>query len=116
VIGADDAGARISEELRALKARNIDSLRAEWRRRFAAPPPALRGPDRMRRALFRPGTILVREHQDKTHRVEVLEQGFRWEGETYASLSVIARAITGVRWNGPRFFGLREPSKSGAAR
>jgi len=66
--------------------------------------------------VFRPGTILVREHQDKTHRVEVLEQGFRWEGETYASLSVIARAITGVRWNGPRFFGLREPSKSGAAR
>jgi len=66
--------------------------------------------------VFRPGTVLVREHQGKSHRVEVLEAGFRWEGRCYASLSVVAREITGVRWNGPRFFGLREPKPAGVAR
>lgn len=58
--------------------------------------------------IFLPGTVLTREHGGQTHRVEVLQSGFRWQGQTYASLSEIARAITGVRWNGPRFFGLRE--------
>lgn len=54
------------------------------------------------------GTLLVREHGGVSHRVEVLHQGFRWSGATYASLSEIAREITGTRWNGPAFFGLRE--------
>lgn len=58
------------------------------------------------------GVILVREWQGQTHRVEVTAAGYRWRGQTYASLSVIARAITGARWNGPRFFGLREKAKS----
>ena len=64
---------------------------------------------------FRPGVILEREYQDSVHRVEVLETGFRWQGCSYKSLSIIAREITGVRWNGPRFFGLREPKVRGAA-
>jgi hypothetical protein len=58
--------------------------------------------------LLAPGAVLVREWQGEVHHVEVLAEGFRWKGERYASLSVIARAITGSRWNGPRFFGLRE--------
>jgi len=53
------------------------------------------------------GAVLLREFDGKTHRVEVLEKGFLWEGRTSASLSTIAREITGVRWNGPAFFGLR---------
>jgi hypothetical protein len=57
---------------------------------------------------FRPGTSLVREHDGKTHRVEVLEKGFSYDGKRWKSLSQIARAITGVRWNGPRFFGLQD--------
>jgi hypothetical protein len=57
---------------------------------------------------IRPGTILIREHQNVLHRVTALESGFRWEGKTFASLSAVARAITGVRWNGPRFFGLQD--------
>jgi hypothetical protein len=65
-----------------------------------------------------PGTYLVREHDGVLHRVMVLEEGFAWNGMVYDSLSQIARAITGTRWNGPRFFGLREskkkPSRSGA--
>jgi hypothetical protein len=57
---------------------------------------------------IRPGTILVREHQNVMHRVTALENGFSWKGKTFTSLSAVARAITGVRWNGPRFFGLKE--------
>lgn len=53
-----------------------------------------------------PGTRLVREWHGETHNVDVLKKGFTYEGEVYASLSEIARAITGARWSGPRFFGL----------
>ena len=56
----------------------------------------------------RPGTLLVREWQGQMHSVMVLEQGFAWAGQTYPSLSEVARAITGTKWNGPRFFGLRQ--------
>ena len=55
-----------------------------------------------------PGTILVREWNGQAHRVMVIEQGFAWQGNTYDSLSKIAQAITGAKWNGPRFFGLRD--------
>ena len=58
-------------------------------------------------ALLRPGTILARDWNGKMHRVTVLSDGFSWNGETHASLSRVAFAITGTRWNGPRFFGLR---------
>jgi hypothetical protein len=53
------------------------------------------------------GAVLVRIWKDQSHRVMVLEDGFAYAGKTYASLSEIARQITGARWNGPRFFGLR---------
>ena len=53
-----------------------------------------------------PGSQLVREWQGEMHVVEVFEGGYRWEGERYSSLSAVARAITGTRWSGPRFFGL----------
>jgi hypothetical protein len=53
------------------------------------------------------GAVLVRKWKGHSHRVTVLEEGFAYEGQTYDSLSVIARLITGTRWNGPRFFGLR---------
>jgi Protein of unknown function (DUF2924) len=53
------------------------------------------------------GAILTREWNGHAHRVMVVEDGFAWEGKTYDSLSRIAFAITGTKWNGPRFFGLR---------
>jgi hypothetical protein len=56
---------------------------------------------------LRPGTVLGREWNGRVHRVAVLADGFDWNGKTYPSLSNIALAITGTRWNGPRFFGLR---------
>jgi hypothetical protein len=61
---------------------------------------------------LRPGTMLAREWNGRMQRVAVLADGFAWNGKTYPSLSKIAQAITGTRWNGPRFFGLRDkPSK-----
>jgi hypothetical protein len=55
-----------------------------------------------------PGTVLTRAWGGQHHRVTVLDRGFVWERRTYRSLSEIAKAITGTKWNGPRFFGLRD--------
>ncbi len=57
---------------------------------------------------LRPGTILAREWNGRMQRVAVLAEGFAWNGKTYQSLSQVAFGITGTRWNGPRFFGLRD--------
>lgn len=54
----------------------------------------------------RAGTRLVREWNGVVHEVEALQDGWRWRGETWSSLSAIAKAITGAKWSGPRFFGL----------
>jgi hypothetical protein len=56
---------------------------------------------------IKPGSELVRTWNRRTYRVVVLENGFAHEGRTYKSLSEIASEITGTKWNGPRFFGLR---------
>lgn len=58
------------------------------------------------------GAILVREWKGKTHRISVLDEGFAFEGKSYSNLSVVARLITGARWNGPRFFGLRKDKET----
>jgi len=58
-----------------------------------------------RRAMA-PGTILSREWKGRVHKVAVEAKGFSYEGRSYASLSEIARIITGTRWSGPRLFGL----------
>ena len=54
-----------------------------------------------------PGVRLVREWKGERHEAEVVDDGVFYRGERYASLSEVARRVTGVRWNGPRFFGLR---------
>jgi hypothetical protein len=65
---------------------------------------------------LKPGTTVVREYQGVRHIVTITEGGFVWEGRTYSSLSAIALAITGAKWNGPRFFGLRDPNTGRPAR
>lgn len=140
---SEAAEGRITEEVRALASMNIDALRAEWRARYGPPPSlrstdhirrllawriqaeafgGLEG--ETRRALLKntrktsgprlgPGVRLAREWKGERHEVEVLDRGVEYRGRTYESLSHVAREITGVRWNGPRFFGLREePAKS----
>jgi len=56
------------------------------------------------------GTRLIRDWQGQTHEVTVLEKGYLWQGKPYRSLSRIATEITGTRWSGPRFFGLKAAS------
>jgi len=58
------------------------------------------------RTAIRPGTRLVRDWRGRSISVLVTENGFTWDDRTYRSLSEIAREVTGVRWSGPRFFGL----------
>jgi hypothetical protein len=58
------------------------------------------------------GTVLVREWDRKSHRIMVMPDGFAWNGQTFDSLSQVAFAITGTKWNGPRFFGLRDRASS----
>ena len=57
------------------------------------------------------GAILHRQWQGEVVEVVVEMDGFRWKGKSYPSLSAVATAISGTRWNGPRFFGLREDSR-----
>jgi len=59
----------------------------------------------------KPGTVLVRDWGGVTHQVKVLEDGFLLRGKRYKSLSVVARVITGSRWSGPLFFGLKSAAK-----
>jgi hypothetical protein len=60
-----------------------------------------------KRTELTPGTVLVREWDRRSQRVMVMADGFAWNGQTYDSLSKVAFAITGTKWNGPRFFGIR---------
>jgi hypothetical protein len=54
------------------------------------------------------GALLVREWNGRLERIMILEEGFAWNGQTFGSLSQIAKAMTGTNWNGHRFFGLRQ--------
>jgi len=68
-------------------------------------------PSERRRQASRPvvGTRIVRTWQGQRYEITVVAAGFEYEGRRYRSLSAIAREITGTRWNGPAFFGLRNP-------
>jgi hypothetical protein len=67
-----------------------------------------------RQLILKSGTRLVREWQGRTCHVTVLPDGFLFEDRRYASLSQIARTVTGTKWSGPRFFGLRQRSRTPA--
>ena len=60
---------------------------------------------------IKPGTRLVRRWQDETHLVTVLEDGYEYQGQRFRSLSKIATEITGTKWSGPVFFGLKKNGK-----
>ena len=128
----------VTLQVRALESLGLQELRAEWRRRLGPPPrlrspevlrrvlawriqvDAWGGLDDATRRKLRetssarrgpelsPGSQVTREWEGVVHAVQVVEGGFSYAGATYPSLSAVARVITGVRWNGPRFFGLRK--------
>ncbi len=63
-------------------------------------------PEAVKSKIPPPGSRLIREWHGRTYTVDVLETGFLFDGKRFGSLSQVARAITGARWSGPRFFGL----------
>jgi hypothetical protein len=94
-----DLEARLKRELR------LHALRFE-KDRGHDPGPAVN---------LKPGTVLVREWAGKRHEVQVIAKGFQYGGETYRSLSKVAETITGTRWNGLLFFGLRSRPQKGSS-
>lgn len=92
-------------------------LKAETKKRLAALADGIGQPGTQRTSpeqKLLAGTRLIREWQGVEHAVTVLVDGFEWQGRPYASLSSVARAITGTRWNGPLFFGLRGTTRGRA--
>lgn len=94
-----------------LQAKRFGGLKPAVRRKLEAMVAALQEgaatPQRERRPRYRPGTVVTKHWQGTSHAITVLESGYAYQGTVYKSLSEIARLITGTRWNGPRFFGLR---------
>jgi Protein of unknown function (DUF2924) len=89
----------------AASRRKLDQIEA----RRSAPEIARITPPRVRLGA---GATLIREWKGVRHEVRVIPDGFVHDGRTYKSLSEVARAITGTRWNGPLFFGLREKKEA----
>ena len=87
-----------------LQARVEGGLDAGMRRRLRRPTKA----DPQSAIDLPVGIKLKREWQGRSYVIEVTAQGFYWDDTTFASLSGVAKAITGTNWNGPRFFGLRK--------
>ena len=87
----------------------LGGLDPATRRRLAraAADLAARRPSATSPPKIKPGTRLLREWQGVVHEVIVLERSVQYRGETWPSLSAVAREITGARWSGPRFFGLK---------
>lgn len=86
-----------------LQAAALGGIDRDTRRRLVG-----RGPVEVEGHHLGQGAILRRDWQGRRIEAVVEAGGFRWEGVLYPSLSAVARAVTGTRWNGPRFFGLRE--------
>jgi hypothetical protein len=80
----------------------------------ATAPFERRAPQTLEEVSLKAGALLVREWNGRLERVMILEEGFAWNGQTFGSLSQIAKAMTGTSWNGHRFFGLRKGKTSAA--
>jgi len=98
---------RIQERAYGALSRSTQRLLDQMMKAFAAKP---NGKIVLPRRI-KPGSVLVREWKGGSHRVMVLTEGFAYNGGTYGNLSEIAGLITGTRWNGPRFFGLRSKTE-----
>ncbi|MCJ2020424.1 DUF2924 domain-containing protein [Methylobacterium sp. E-065] len=107
--GIDRDTAQVLGRFAAGRGRGGERDRSE--RSAAAIPIAITVPVPDRRG-HTPGVQLSREWGGRMHTVTVLDVGYAWDGATYPSLSRVAHAITGTKWNGPRFFGLRERAEA----
>jgi hypothetical protein len=134
----------LEQTLRDLETQNLEALRETWSRHFGAPPrfrstdlfrrmlafelqaaahgglsPELKLKLRAkgtsnRKPRLQPGTVITREWRGERHVVHVQDGAFEHLGITYRSLSQIAQVITGVKWSGPRFFGLNNDQREAA--
>ena len=132
------AAASVAQEVQALERVDLEGLRAAWRARVGPPPKvrspellrlslawriqaaAYGGLDTAARRRLRDGVAIgktdhvvvgariIKEWRGRTYTVDRVADGYRWDGQIYPSLSAAAQAITGVKRNGPSFFGLRE--------
>ena len=104
---------RLATRLQEIEYRHHDRARLERnQRRIRALVETGNIPPRARNTAPMPGTVLSREFSGEVHRVAVAQDGsVEYRGQRYASLSAVARAITGTRWSGPAFFGLRAAPK-----
>ncbi|MGH8082655.1 MAG: DUF2924 domain-containing protein [Lysobacter sp.] len=104
---------RIATRLQEIEYRHHDRARLERnQRRIRALVETGHIPPRARNTAPMPGCVLSREFSGEVHRVTVAQDGgVEYRGQRYASLSAVARAITGTRWSGPAFFGLRAAAK-----
>jgi hypothetical protein len=139
------AASNLEAELARIAGMNVHELRSLWREREGREAPSGFSKDLIARALayavqeeqlgglskelkkllanpdaepprrIKAGSVIVREYAGARHEVFVVADGFSWQGKTYPSLSAIAKEITGTRWNGPRFFGLRDERAQSAA-
>jgi hypothetical protein len=102
-----------------IQEKSLGGLKPATRRllmQFAHDSAAARTPVAAPSRIVQSGAVLVREWRGTSHRVSVLEKGFHFRGKRYRSLSEVAREITGTRWSGPLFFGLKgsqEESRDG---
>jgi Protein of unknown function (DUF2924) len=94
----------VERALKPRKRRQLQKLAEAHGQRNARPAPSA--------TRLKPGTRLIREWRGKTYIVLVLDEAIEYGGKRYGSLSEIARTITGVRWSGPAFFGLRSNKTS----
>lgn len=85
------------------------------RRLRSSTPEDLSSKRRRRPVSFKAGTRLIREWHGQTYTAIILDDGVEWRGQRHASLSVVARQITGARWSGPRFFGLNTSAGDAAS-
>lgn len=93
-------------------------LRAERAQKRATDASAASALDRApaTRPLLSTGSQLMREWNGSTEIVDVTRDGFSWRGNDYRTLSAVAVAITGIKWSGPKFFGLVPPTSTGKTR
>ncbi len=94
--------------------KSIQRMLRPNKERGAAVPFDRRSPQTRDGVGLKAGALLMRERKGKLERVMILEEGFAWNGQTFGSLSQIAKAMTGTNWNGHRFFGLRQGKTVGA--
>jgi len=97
---------RVGPKLSTAAVRHLERLAAPNARIEAMP---------MQARKLSAGASLLREWNGETHEVRVLESGFEYRGQRHRSLSAIAREITGTRWSGPAFFGLKDRERNDAA-